>query len=240
MSLTEMSYTSDRTVSSQSISSATLPRMHSPAEQQQNSYPLGRPLTFDRDYEHRADLRMREDFSHMLHDTEFYDAEILVEVHGSLNREIFLVHKAILAARSPAFRRMFRSQPLPKPRLSFTDTALIFMQAIIQFIYTDDVDLDHWERADVQELFKMSVKFGIPGLQELCEVRLANELHPTSAFQLLEFAVDFRAPKLLHEASRFINQDVTDGQSFGLDIPRPLRTDIAVLLWREALAQRDN
>ena len=92
-------------------------------EQHPNSYPLSRLITFDSDYEHRAVLRMKEDFSHMLHDTEFCDAEISVEVHGSLNREIFLVHKAILAARSPAFRRMLRSQLFPKPRPSFTDTA---------------------------------------------------------------------------------------------------------------------
>ena len=175
------------------------------------------------------------DLSQLLHDTEFSDAEILVEPIGSLSRELFNVHKAILAARSPVLRHVFRQLPQSMPRLLITDIAVFIVQAVLQYIYTDSVDLYPWDRADIQELFTTADKFELHGLRKLCESRLIEELHSTCAFELLEFAVDHHAPRLQDKASQFINTEVFGCQTTRDERPAPIRADLAEILWKAAL-----
>ncbi|XP_043262563.1 BTB/POZ domain-containing protein 2-like [Colletes gigas] len=112
-------------------------------------------------------------------------------------------HKLFLAMSSPVFEVMFfggmaeKNDPIPIP-----DIQPEAFKALLEYIYTDRVDLGSFELAC--ELCYCGKKYMLPSLVEECTKYLWSDLSPKKACRAYEFAKLFEEPVLMEKCLQII------------------------------------
>ena len=115
-------------------------------------------------------------------------------------------HKALLAAKSPAFAAMFKSEEEQTDRIEITEKTSVF-EELLRFIYAGEVEkLD----TNAEGLLPAADKYGIDQLKSLCELELVGQLNATNALQRLVLADLHGASQLKCEAIRVINSHASE------------------------------
>ncbi|KAL6267349.1 BTB/POZ domain-containing protein 6-like [Pogonomyrmex barbatus] len=112
-------------------------------------------------------------------------------------------HKLFLAMSSPVFEAMFfggmaeKNDPIP-----IRDVQPEAFKALLEYIYTDKVDLGSFELAC--ELCYCAKKYMLPCLVEECTKYLWSDLSPKKACRAYEFAKLFEEPVLMDKCLQII------------------------------------
>lgn len=140
--------------------------------------------------------RLKDDLGKLLENELFSDVTLVVN-GGELR-----AHKNVLAARSPVFASLFRSNPDEEPtRLTIPDVDYDVMRELLRFIYTGQpLDLsgvakDLLVAADFYELNRLKV---------MCEDALCSSLSIENVVDMLKFANDHKAEQLKAEIFAWI------------------------------------
>ncbi|KAL5200829.1 hypothetical protein ABZP36_035183 [Zizania latifolia] len=118
--------------------------------------------------------------------------DITVNVEGGSIR----AHRAVLAARSPVFMRMFTVDLKEKllSTVDITDMSLEGCRAFIGYLYnsnSDDETLAH-----VDELLAASHKYDVKDLRTVCETIMAEETDTEKLLERLQMAHFYQLPEL--------------------------------------------
>lgn len=144
------------------------------------------------------------------------------------------VHKAVLIARSPVFRRMFATDMEERRtgNIDMVDVSTLVAGKFIKFLYTDQLtDETAGETQEVLSLLQVADKYQVEGLKEHCCSHLAETLNIDTAASVLQAAHKFNIPKLKHEALNFITSSgerlaaVQDAEGFD-DLDRDLLREL--------------
>ncbi|XP_065209112.1 speckle-type POZ protein-like [Planococcus citri] len=143
-------------------------------------------------------------------DDDFSDMTI------SVKDKNYLVHKAILAARSSVFRAMFKSnmQESQNNHITITDIERETFEEMLYYIYTGKAqNLNE----SAFELLPVADKYDLKGLRIMCEKVLYKKLAPDNALKILILADMHRAKELKTLAIRYIKRNATNGDDFKSD-----------------------
>lgn len=119
------------------------------------------------------------------------------------HQQVLEGHKVFLAMSSPVFEAMFyggmaeKSDPIP-----IRDVQPEAFKALLEYIYTDRVDLGSFELAC--ELCYCAKKYMLPFLVEECTKFLWSDLSPKKASRAYEFAKLFEEPVLMEKCLQII------------------------------------
>ena len=108
---------------------------------------------------------------------------------------------------SPVFEAMFfGGMPERNDRISISDVQPDSFKALLDYIYTDKVDLLTFDQAC--ELCYAAKKYMLPDLVDKCTNYLYNNLQPRNACKAHEFAKLFEEPVILEKSLEvcFISQ----------------------------------
>lgn len=153
--------------------------------------------------------KLLENFTNLHEDKEFSDVKIVV------GEQEFDGHKAILAARSPVFRAMFKHEMIEakQNQVTITDVQPKVFAELLRFIYTDSVkDLDTM----ALELLQVADKYDLEKLKALCEKALLGGISEETAINMLITADLYRAEQLKQSTIGFIerNGSVMDSEGW--------------------------
>jgi len=154
-------------------------------------------LSLPMDNEHST---MKEDFEHL------YTSKMSSDVSFIFEDQEIRAHKAILAARSAVFAAMFNEDTdwsLMK-KVVITDVFPDIFDALLCFIYTDQIDISALTAVDVKDLLVAANRYLIPSLQYRCEKLLSDSLTVQSCTELLTFADLNKALRLKAATVNFI------------------------------------
>ena len=120
----------------------------------------------------------------------------------------FPAHKCIMSARSPVFAAMFQHdmKEAALNRVEIVDIEPDVFQALLRFIYTDQVDLTSIEMS--QALFAAAHRYFLDLLKLECEAFLAKELTVENCFELLMLAENYDAATLKDAVVNFMGETV--------------------------------
>lgn len=119
------------------------------------------------------------------------------------HQQVLEGHKVFLAMSSPVFEAMFyggmaeKNDPIP-----IRDVQPEAFKALLEYIYTDRVDLGSFELAC--ELCYCAKKYMLPFLVEECTKFLWSDLSPKKACRAYEFAKLFEEPVLMEKCLQII------------------------------------
>lgn len=125
------------------------------------------------------------------------------------HQQVLEGHKVFLAMSSPVFEAMFyggmaeKSDPIP-----IRDVQPEAFKALLEYIYTDRVDLGSFELAC--ELCYCAKKYMLPFLVEECTKFLWSDLSPKKACRAYEFAKLFEEPVLMEKCLQIISTKTLD------------------------------
>jgi len=113
------------------------------------------------------------------------------------------VHRAIMAARSPAFNAMLESEMIEPitGRIEVKDFGISVVKAMAQFMYTAKIDEEFKE---VVELLKIGNKYLIMSLVEECCKMLVQEISKDNVFELGMMAETLFVKDLLKSCAGFV------------------------------------
>ncbi|KAK0169819.1 hypothetical protein PV328_010457 [Microctonus aethiopoides] len=136
---------------------------------------------------------------HILTASDFSDMIIVIG-----EKEI-PVHKTILAANSPVFLAMFKtdmSESLNK-QIVVTDTEVDIMEKVINFMYTGVIhpapDIDA-----LISILAVADKYEIMTLQKLCEQKLSEKIRIENVLEILDRISLYRVPRLRQIITSFM------------------------------------
>ena len=130
----------------------------------------------------------------LLESGDYSDAVVMVR------SQRFLVHKAILSARSSVFSALFVNE-VKDPVVQAIDIDPDVMKEALRYIYTGRVrNLESISN----ELLRVASAYKIDGLQALCEESLCKSLSVDTAVDVLSLAERCKADKLKSKAVGFI------------------------------------
>jgi len=149
------------------------------------------------------DCRLSEDLGALFERSSFSDVTLCV---GGRD---FLVHKALLAARSVVFNAMFEHEMEERKqnRVEITDVDHSVMSEMLRFIYTGKVaNLDRM----ADDLLAAADKYALERLKVMCEEALCTSLTVDNVCEVLVLADLHSAEQLKAHAMDFINSHPTD------------------------------
>ncbi|KAL3184813.1 hypothetical protein MRX96_030710 [Rhipicephalus microplus] len=148
------------------------------------------------------ELRLSDDFGHL------FESEDLSDVILSVNGREFRAHKAILAARSPIFKAMFKHDLEEKKQNSvdIPDIDHEVLQEMMWFIYTGRAPNLYKMAAD---LLTAADKYALERLKVMCEDALCSKLSVETAAELLILEDMHSANQLKAHALNFITTHAT-------------------------------
>jgi BTB/POZ domain len=115
-------------------------------------------------------------------------------------------HKALLAAKSPAFAAIFKSEEDQTNRITIAEKASVF-EELLRFIYAGEVKK---LEINAEGLLPIADKYGIDQLKSLCELELIDQLNASNALQRLVLADLHGASHLKCEAIQVINSNASE------------------------------
>ncbi|KAK0161328.1 hypothetical protein PV327_009809 [Microctonus hyperodae] len=119
-------------------------------------------------------------------------------------------HKAVLLARSPKFAAMVAEKILDsaeKNHVHITDIKVNVMEALLKFIYTNEVDnID----GIVNDLLDLADKYKIKDLKEICEETLYLSITDENSAKILIIADRYHCEDLKEKTINYINKNGLD------------------------------
>lgn len=151
--------------------------------------------------------------------------------------EVIPAHKCVLLARSPVFYAMFshHMQEEVSGQIRVTDVTVPVMREVLHFMYTGQRST---AEIDPEDLFRVAVKYQIPGLVAQCEEHFVSQMSVESVVSLLEMADVYGAQHLKLKCMQFIAQHagrIVQQRAFH-DLDGLLRRDVVRLI--EAVGKR--
>ncbi|XP_065219097.1 speckle-type POZ protein B isoform X4 [Planococcus citri] len=149
------------------------------------------------------ECRLSEDLGCLFENQKFSDVTL------SVGGKDFLVHKAILAARSPVFAAMFEHEMEERKqnRVAITDVDQDVLKEMLRYIYTGkSQNLE--KMAD--DLLAAADKYDLGRLKIMCEEALCTNLSIENAADILILADLHSAEQLKAQAIDYINTHATD------------------------------
>lgn len=140
---------------------------------------------------------LASDLSALLESPEGADVSLVV------GDAVLPAHSQILAARSPVFAAMLRSDMKESRtrQIDVRDMRETVLRQLLSFIYTDTApELD----SVAEELLPMAEKYDLPLLKRRCEDKLAQELSVENAAACAVLAVLHRCARLRAAAAQFV------------------------------------
>jgi len=121
----------------------------------------------------------------------------------------FKAHKLILAARSPVFAGMFNVQMKENllDRVDIQGIESNIFEALLRFIYTDQVDL---VKVDAKDILAAADRYLIPLLKFRCEAFLSESLTIKNCTEMLSLADLYNAQQLKKKTTDFIRLHKTE------------------------------
>ncbi|GFT75756.1 speckle-type POZ protein A [Nephila pilipes] len=106
----------------------------------------------------------------------------------SVGEKEFQAHRAILAARSPVFAKMFEHETLEKMknRVIIEDISVDAMKQLLRFLYTGDTD--ELSTQEFLSLFVAADKYDLPKLKKICSNSLCSRVTNDIALNVLVVA----------------------------------------------------
>lgn len=140
----------------------------------------------------------------MLIDEKYTDCSFLVQndtcIHG---------HKIILAASSPVFEAMFygplatQQEDTQRP-IAIVDVSAKIFRAMLDYVYTDEVDWNTLTHYDLLELYYCAEKYLIRRDDILNHIR--ESLNCNSLYLLYDFAIRFKLSLLLTDCRHLLSE----------------------------------
>ncbi|KAK0083983.1 hypothetical protein PV325_007826 [Microctonus aethiopoides] len=115
------------------------------------------------------------------------------------------VHKVLLAAYSPVFLTMIKSDSTKSvnKRIIVTDIEDSMMKKVINFMYTG-VIYPVPEMCDLLSILQVADKYEIMALKTFCERKLIEKFEVENVLEILDEASEYRVPQLMKTATSFM------------------------------------
>lgn len=130
------------------------------------------------------------------------------DVTLSAGGERLRVHRLVLAARSPVFKRMLSSgmREASTGVVEIPDVAPEVLQRLCEFMYTDSVeDEDVWEDDEaIRDVMLAAKKYEVPGLVRLCAAKALARIQAHSATTWLILASQLSEDEFKENCLRYI------------------------------------
>jgi len=123
---------------------------------------------------------IRMDIKRFLQDDETYK-----DLRININDREFLVHKLLVAARSPTIAEILRNNPEIE-NLNLADIPVETFEKVLQFLYTDEIQLD--EGTIYSDLFAAAGKLKIDMLKDYAAKKLIETIETENALYMLELS----------------------------------------------------
>ncbi len=135
------------------------------------------------------------------------EKDVLTDFTLAVGGKEFKVHKVILAAQSPVFRRMFETDMKEKQegRSVIEDMSTDVAEELLTFMYTGKAP-----NVETEELFQLADKYEMDHLKPLCEKALFNNLEVENAVTTLMLADLHSADQLKSVCIGFIEDNISD------------------------------
>jgi len=124
------------------------------------------------------DELLLSEFKGIMATEEFMDIKIIVD------EEEFKAHRFVLAARSEAFREMFRDHPEAR-HFILEDIQPRIFRTILNYLYTGEMPADD---DDMKAIFAAAVDFSIQPLVEFTTDKVWNKINSSNALEILILA----------------------------------------------------
>ena len=138
------------------------------------------------------------------------DTATLSDVTLAVGNEEFKAHKAILSARSPVFRAMFKHDGFKEQQENFVqimDHDPKVVKEMLKFIYTGEVpELKEM----VHDLFFIADKYQLERLKQLCEKQLWKDIGVKNVVDTLLLAMTHDLIRLKRSCTRFITDHIAE------------------------------
>ena len=152
--------------------------------------------------------RMTDDISKLFENSLFTDAAI--NVRGTL----FKVHKAVISARCPVFWAMFNPDTKMKEQyesvVEIEDIQPIVFREVLRYMYTGEIESTEIVCEHVCELMVAADKYGLEGLQIICENTLYEIIKVRNAMHILVVANKLGISHLKKKVLKFIKSNLAD------------------------------
>ncbi len=137
------------------------------------------------------------------------EEEVLTDFTLAIGGKEFKVHKVVLAAQSPVFRRMFETDMKEKQegRSAIEDMSTDVAEELLTFMYTGKAP--NVEEM-TEELLQLADKYEMDHLKTLCEKALFNNLEVENAVTTLMLADLHGADQLKSVCIGFIEDNISD------------------------------
>lgn len=145
-----------------------------------------------------------------------FETKVCSDVTLNVAGKELQAHKAILAARSPVFRKMFCNDMKESNmnRVEIIDLESDVVEAMLKYMYTDGHSFEKIlvrdlggpsERQNIAiGLLRAADKYQLDRLRSICEQELCNHLSENTVIAILLSADQYNAARLKHRAIEFI------------------------------------
>lgn len=99
--------------------------------------------------------------------------ELFVDVTLACEGSLIKAHKMVLSACSPYFQTIFADNPCEHPVVIMNDIRLVEMKAIVEFIYTGQVNI---AQEDISQLLRVAETLKIRGLADVSDNQTNTEI----------------------------------------------------------------
>lgn len=142
----------------------------------------------------------------------FIDCHVSTTKYGNDNLVDFPCHRIVLSASSPLFASLIQAEESKSEieeicSIEVNEVAPIVLRKMLSYLYTSSVSLTDDIVVDV---FMSSHKFGIQGLQELCEQHVASHISQRSVLPLLMDAELHKAHTLKEKCLEFLKNNAAE------------------------------
>lgn len=153
-----------------------------------------------------SDLRVR--LKNLLKSQKHTDCSFRVE------NIILNSHKVILCTASPVFEAMFYG-PMAETRcIHIADITADTFQLMLEYVYTDEVDLTDTQIEDILELYYCAKKYMLTVLLQKCDQLIRTTLRHENILQAIDMAVAMNIPELLDITIGFFSKYCLIGRFF--------------------------
>lgn len=150
-----------------------------------------------------------------------FESRDFSDVTLNVGEKEFKAHKALLAARSPIFRRMFTNN-MKESNLNtveITDLGSDVVDSMLRYVYTDGHSFEEISNGDQKDpyerrniaigLLRAADKYQMDRLKAICEHELYNQISKDNVVEILISAEIYNAARLKYLAIEFIGTNDT-------------------------------
>ncbi|KAK2727542.1 hypothetical protein QYM36_008134 [Artemia franciscana] len=128
---------------------------------------------------------------------------MLTDLRLEVGKEIFNVHRIVLASSSPYFKAMFTSgcQEMEAHTIRLQGVCPTVMHKLLNFIYTGEISVNE---LSICQILPAATMFQVSAIVEACCAFLENQLDPSNVIGIANFAQQHGCQDLYRAAKAFI------------------------------------